>query len=535
MLDYTDLVIGASSALGSAIVVWSACLPGRRRVARELDEALAAAREKAEAAELARQEQGRHWQYAQQVISELESLVERRLPQVVQELEGVRVPATAGLAHPAVFEGTEVAGYLTAAEGLVRGAGDVVRRGVEESARGALRGIAEEVQAALTHAQADIDDGLDDLELTGGGVYAGAKDVRSILTKVDHSVTMGVHSVQRLRILTDSWPGVQRASCTVAEIVESARGRIRHSSAVDYAYHVDTGEIVVDGLIVEPAIVALTELLANATAYSGGTVAVHVQRVPNGIRFSVEDQGLGMAPLQLEEAERSLSAGGAWVTDLAEPGRLGFLVVGRLMAEYGLRAGLSPSAAGGMRADLLVPDAHLQEEVPQEPASAGGLRHAVRPEFPGGLRPPAVPGPRAPMAALAPPADAWTAGTRASDAWAATPPPPATAPVTAPAPAPAPAPASTSARLTPAQHNGAYQAQTPRLPDPSHGFGAPAPAAPELPVLPKRQPRAPRRHAAPSPRSHAALPDPETFTADLGRVMDTLMEGYGDGTNDQGA
>ncbi|MEU3558309.1 ATP-binding protein [Streptomyces fragilis] len=517
MLDYTDLVIGASSALGSAIVVWSACLPGRRRVARELDEALAAAREKAEAAELARQEQGRHWQYAQQVISELECLVERRLPQVVQELEGVRVPATAGLAHPAVFEGTEVAGYLTAAEELVRGAGGVVRRGMEESARGALRGIAEEVQAALTHAQADIDDGLDDLELTGGGAYAGAKDVRSILTKVDHSVTMGVHSVQRLRILTDSWPGVQRASCTVAEIVESARGRIRHSSAVDYAYHVETGEIVVDGLIVEPAIVALTELLANATAYSGGTVSVHVQRVPNGIRFSVEDQGLGMAPLQLEEAERSLSAGGTGVTDLAEPGRLGFLVVGRLTAEYGLRAGLAPSAAGGMRADLLVPDAHLQEEAPREPAAAGDLRHAVRPEFPGGARPSAVPGPRAPMAALAPPGLAPPA-----DAWAVAPPP------AAPAPAPA--------RLTPAQHNGAYQAQTPRLPDPAHGFGAPADAAPELPVLPKRQPRAPRRHAAPSPRpTHAALPDPETFTADLGRVMDTLMEGYGDGTNDLGA
>ncbi|WP_151772590.1 sensor histidine kinase [Streptomyces abyssomicinicus] len=518
MLDYTDLVIGASSALGSAIVVWSACLPGRRRAARELAEALAAAREKAEAAELARQEQGRHWQYAQQVISELECLVERRLPQVVQELEGVRVPATAGLAHPAVFEGTEVAGYLSAAEGLVRGAGDVVRRGVEESARGALRGIAEEVQAALTHAQADIDDGLDDLELTGGGVYAGAKDLRSILTKVDHSVTMGVHSVQRLRILTDSWPGIQRASCTVAEIVESARGRIRHSNAVDYAYHVDTGEIVVDGLIVEPAIVALTELLANATAYSGGTVSVHVQRVSNGIRFSVEDQGLGMAPLQLEEAERSLAAGGAWVTDLAEPGRLGFLVVGRLMSEYGLRAGLAPSAAGGMRADLLVPDAHLHDEAPQEPAAAGNPRRAREREAPGPT--PVVPGPRAAMAALSPAAaDTW-ADNRADTwggTWAGTPPPP------------------TPARLAPARHAGAYQAQTPRLPDPAQGNGQAAPTAPELPVLPKRQPRAPRRHAAPSPQAPAPLPDPETFTADLGRVMDTLMEGYGDGTNDLGA
>ncbi|MDH6228426.1 hypothetical protein [Streptomyces sp. MJP52] len=506
MLDYTDLVIGASSALGSAIVVGSACLPGRRRAARQLDEALAAAREKAEAAELARQEQGRHWQYAQQVIGELEGLVERRLPQVVQELEGVRVPATAGLAHPSVFEGTEVAGYLSAAENLVRGAGDVVRRGVEESARGALRGIAEEVQAALTHAQADIDDGLDDLELTGGGAYAGAKDLRSILTKVDHSVTMGVHSVQRLRILTDSWPGVQRASCTVAEIVESARGRVRHSDAVDYAYQVDTGETVVDGLIVEPAIVALTELLANATAYSGGTVSVHAQRVPNGLRFSVEDQGLGMAPLQLEEAERSLAAGGAWVTDLAEPGRLGFLVVGRLMSEYGLRAGLAPSASGGMRADLLVPDAHLQEEAPRSPAAAGDPRPAGHPGSADGGRPPAVPGPRAPMAALS-----ATAGT-----WGGAPPPP------------------TPAHLAPAHGTGAYQAQSPRLPDPFPGAGAAAHGAPELPVLPKRQPRAPRRHAAP-PRTPAAVPDPETFTADLGRVMDTLTEGYGDGTNDLGA
>ncbi|NYV75376.1 hypothetical protein, partial [Streptomyces sp. UH6] len=67
------------------------------------------------------------------------------------------------------------------------------------------------------------------------------------------------------------------------------------------------------------------------------------------------------------------------------------------------------------------------------------------------------------------------------------------------------------------------------------GNGQAASTAPELPVLPKRQPRAPRRHAAPSPQAPAPLPDPETFTADLGRVMDTLMEGYGDGTNDLGA
>lgn len=523
-------------------------------------------------AERAREEQARHWQYAQQVIGELECLVERRLPQVVQELEGVQVPASAGLVHPEVFEASEVAGYLTAAEELVRKAGDVVRRLVEESARGALRTIAEEVQAGLTRAQADIDDGLDDLELTGtsSGVN-GAGDLRSILTKVDHGVTMGVHGVQRLRILTDSWPGVQRASCTVAEIVESARGRIRHGAAVDYAYHVDTGEIVVDGLIVEPAIVALTELLANATAYSGGTVSVYVQRVPTGIRFSVEDQGLGMAPLQLEEAERALDAGGARLTDLAEPGRLGFLVLGRLMSEYGLRAGLSPSAAGGVRADLLVPDAHL------EWAEAG---HPVGYPAERASRVPVSPGPWVPMPALtAAPAgpgpfpgggpeslngsllNGSSAGGTGFDGAGTRRPPGAlpqagTAPETRTSPGmpgvgttpfewavpgrPAGPTAFTGPGTVPSAPSHRTDPRTGQEPgtapvastDTGAGTGmGPAPAG--LPHLPKRQPRARRRPPAPSER--AVLPDPETFTADLGRVMDTLAEGYGNGTPDQGA
>ncbi|HSA51780.1 MAG TPA: hypothetical protein VLH10_16920, partial [Yinghuangia sp.] len=322
--------------------------------------------------EEARAEAARNWAQHQLVMAELEHLVDVRLPAVVQELQGVRVHAPAGLRRPDAFDGSETAAYLEAVEDAVRVAGAAVRQRVEDSARAGVRVAAEEIQASLTRAQRDIDNAFDDQDDLASASGRGAASSQT-LARVDHSVTLATHTVQRLRILTESWPGVQRANCTVAEIMESARGRIRHSEAVEYTYHAHTGEAVVEGLVVEPVIVALTELLDNATAYSGNVAATHVHRVATGMRITVEDQGLGMSPLQLEEAERALASGTTDVTGLAEPGKLGFLVIGRLVHAYGLRVGLSPSASGGVRADLLIPAERLvaegSDQAPPAPAA----------------------------------------------------------------------------------------------------------------------------------------------------------------------
>ncbi|NUU21158.1 MAG: sensor histidine kinase, partial [Streptomycetaceae bacterium] len=410
----------------------------------------------------ARGEAAGNWSQLQLVMAELEHLTENRLPAVIQGLQGARMNAPVGLRRPDLFEGSEVAGYLEAVEEAARAAGTAVRRRVEDSARAGVRVAAEEIQASLTRAQRDIDNAFDEQDELGPD--RGAASAQT-LARVDHSVTLATHTVQRLRILTESWPGVQRANCTVAEIMESARGRIRQSDAVDYTYQAQTGEAVVEGLIVEPVIVALTELLDNATAYSGGVAATHVHRVASGMRITVEDQGLGMSPLQLQDAERALASGTTDVTGLADPGKLGFLVIGRLTHAYGLRVGLAPSASGGIRADLLVPAEHLVADGPQE-----------APE----------PTTAAPMATTP------------------------TAPAS-PEPAPAAAPALGSAEAD------------------GFGVDALVPAGTAgrtVHGLPKRQPRRAVRRVA-EPRQQE-VDDPDAFAEGFARLRGVLADGYGD-------
>ncbi|MFD0509354.1 hypothetical protein ACFQ0G_53610 [Streptomyces chiangmaiensis] len=422
------------------------------------------------------------WQYSQLVIGEVEHLVEQRLPAVVQEIRGVPVQSQPGLRHDS-FDGSEIAGYLTAIEDVLRGTAADVRRQVEESARAGVRVAAEEMQASLTRAQRDIDTALDDDDEHRGDI--GPRT----LAKIDHSVTLASHTVQRLRIIADSWPGVQRANCSIVEIIESARGHIRQVDAVEYAFQPETADVLVEGLIVEPVIVALTELLDNATSYSGERVSAYVQRVAAGMRITVEDSGLGMSPLQLERAERALASGGADVTALAEPFSLGFLVIGRLIHDYGLRVSLSPSAAGGVRANLMIPAERLVA-VPAE----------VEPTLPtwSAPLPPAAPQPVPAQLGSA----AGTGMVPAADpSW--------TGPRHEP-PTPAPAPA----------HGAAAVSVALPLPLPAEAAGSAA----RVHGLPKRQPRRVVRQGT-APRQQA-ISDPEAYTEGFGQLSRILADGF---------
>ncbi|MGW2082219.1 ATP-binding protein [Streptomyces sp. NPDC001939] len=306
--------------------------------------------------EQSRRDVHNEWRAKQLIVGEVQHWVERRLPALLHEIDGAVVRPEPALLY-GEFEGTELAGYLADAEVLVRERVTGAQDSAREAARTGVRVAAEEIQAALMRAQHDIDTALDDAEDHSSPSGYGISKTQ-VLTKIDHSVTLAVHMAQRLRVLTHSWPGVQRATCSIAEIVESARGRIMRLDAVSYVFQPETADVLVEGLLVEPAVIALAELLDNAASHSGGTVTVAAQRLPSGMRITVVDEGLGMSPLQLEEAERSLN-GPAGAEVLAEPFKLGLLVVARLAADYGLRAELLPSASGGVRAHLLIPADHL--------------------------------------------------------------------------------------------------------------------------------------------------------------------------------
>jgi hypothetical protein len=471
------LGVGCAACLALAAQQWRT----RRGVLSRLDDARAAlarteraaaleaerAREKhlGELAAVKRQNTALRDQ-GKRLLAELAHLVERRLPAVADQVRGVPEVTVPGPVHREA-EGTEIAVYLDAAEQRVREAATAVREQVAGSARAGVRAVAEELQAQVARAQRDIDRAMDNQP----------SNVVRLLTPLDHSITMAGHSAQRLRVLCDSWPGAQRADCTVAEIMDGARGRILHYEKIEYTYVPSTGDVWVQGRVVEPLIMAVAELLDNATAYSGDTVVVFAEYVAGGLRIVVEDLGLGMNAFQREEAESALAEGGSLdVTRLADERKLGFRVIGRLAATYGLRVGLSPSASGGVRAALLVPHGLLVDET-VEPFSAAaayddsGFADSVL-----------VPAAR--YAAVA----------------VASSPPAAAAPVLSAGPASSALPASSSDRA--------------------------AASASSL-GLPKRQPRVPQAaRFRPSQEAVTEQGDPEVLAAEFDRLRIALQEGY---------
>jgi hypothetical protein len=333
-----------------------------------------------EAVKAARKQAETTRQWYEAAVKESEHLV-TRLNAVVDEhargYPGVVVP---DLLHPG-FRDTALDKHHRAAIDLVREAVQTTRAGIGRSARAGVRGMADEVQMYLSRLQLEIDKAFQD--------FPSQTPFHQKLVDIDALATWTLHSVQRLRVLTGSWPGMQRANCTLSEIVEGARGRISAYNRVDYTYLPDVGEQWVEGRVVEPITIALTELLSNATSYSSDRVGVYINKVPAGFRIVVEDAGHGMNSFQLAEAERLLSYQSELdAAGLADERKLGFAVIGRLMQDYGFRVDVSaPSGGGGVKAVCLIPNSVMSEPPAQPTSPVGAARHRLDERSPSAHRP----------------------------------------------------------------------------------------------------------------------------------------------------
>ncbi|MFE7524330.1 nitrate- and nitrite sensing domain-containing protein [Kitasatospora sp. NPDC057542] len=126
---------------------------------------------------------------------------------------------------------------------------------------------------------------------------------------------------------------------------------------------------------VGPVAHVLAELMENATTFSKPPTPVEVRAavVGRGLAIEIEDRGLGMDPEQYDTANELMSRPPR--TDVlarADDIRLGFHVVSRLAALHGLRIEFRPSAFGGTRAVVLVPDELVLDGDAGLPDGAGG-------------------------------------------------------------------------------------------------------------------------------------------------------------------
>lgn len=331
----------------------------------ELEERTRAAERDAEARtgeleERTRAAEGR----AAALAAEIAHLARVRMPAMVDTAarghRGVTVPGP----QDEALAGTEVEEHHRAVLDLCAEAVAVTRESIGLAARASVRDLVDEAQTYLVRSQMAVIEEMNKVP--------EATAFQQGLMNIDHPLTRSVHTLQRLRILAGSWPGLQRADCTFAEIVESARGRIDPYLRVHYTHEPISGGVWVEGRVVEPVTIALTELLANATSYSDGKVLVEVQQTQTGWCVLVDDSGLNMSPQQRAEAERLLSRHTVLdVTTVPDTLSLGFPVIGRLTAAYGFRVDVgSTSPYGGVRAVLHVPNELLGSgPTPEEEAA----------------------------------------------------------------------------------------------------------------------------------------------------------------------
>jgi len=174
--------------------------------------------------------------------------------------------------------------------------------------------------------------------------------------EISHGGNQLARRLQTFSVLIGSWPGRQRDSASLLDVVRGGVSRIRDYDRIEI-----TGEIpyAVTSRAVEPVVLSLAELLDNAARHSEPGTKVQVWFVPgtNGVSVFIDDSGIGMTPEERATAARLLSGQQqVWITQMRNPPRLGLVTAGQYAARYGFRAGADQeSATGGVRAWVFIP------------------------------------------------------------------------------------------------------------------------------------------------------------------------------------
>ncbi|MFD8218265.1 ATP-binding protein [Streptomyces sp. NPDC059697] len=248
-------------------------------------------------------------------------------------------------------------------DGLLERFSDTVRHAqtrADQSAKAALKASMRSIQALANEQQVSISEMQDRHD---------HPDVLRDLLEIDHTNAQFGRRAQAIAVLCGSWPGRQRATSPLIEVVRGATSRIRDYRRIRINGQADTA---VESRAVEPVVLAVAELLDNAARHSqpNTTVEVSVQAVHNGAVVVIDDAGVGMDSRGSEHAAALLTGRRAVdVTRLDDPPQFGFAVIGVLATRYGFNVSVDTrSPYGGVRAVVFVPAALLTHADPvQEP------------------------------------------------------------------------------------------------------------------------------------------------------------------------
>ncbi|GAA2859994.1 nitrate- and nitrite sensing domain-containing protein [Streptosporangium fragile] len=225
----------------------------------------------------------------------------------------------------------------------------------------------------------------------------GERDDRRLadLRALDHLATRMRRNSENLLVLAGQEAARRRQRpVELTEVIRVALSEVEDHDRV--TIRAGSGAAVA-GPAVGDVVHLLAELVENAVSFSpkGTPVTVSGDRVDGGVMVAVTDQGIGMTPGELAEANRRLAD--PQVADASVARRIGLFVVGRLALRHGIRVRLHPRETG-LTAMVTLPESLLvaASAMPVAPPRAPVLAAPVAPEAsPAPLwnRPPGTTGP----------------------------------------------------------------------------------------------------------------------------------------------
>ncbi|NUP23771.1 MAG: ATP-binding protein, partial [Streptomyces sp.] len=274
----------------------------------------------------------------------------------LRHLLTVRLPAVEDAGDPAApqrdllddrLADTDFAACLDDVLDRFAAAAEHAQSRADQSAKAALKASMRSIQALANEQQVSIAEMQDRHD---------HPDVLRDLLEVDHTNAQFGRRAQTIAVLCGSWPGRQRATSALIEVVRGATSRIRDYRRIRVNGEVD---IAVRSRAVEPVVLAVAELLDNAARHSQPhtTVEVAIQTVHNGACVVIDDAGVGMDGQAVDLAADLLSGRRTMdITRLGDPPRFGFAAVGALAHRYGFSVSADTlSPYGGVRAVVFLP------------------------------------------------------------------------------------------------------------------------------------------------------------------------------------
>ncbi|WP_101441000.1 nitrate- and nitrite sensing domain-containing protein [Amycolatopsis echigonensis] len=317
-------------------------------------------------------------------------VADHRLPEAVQRLLTEPDPAPENLRHRAavapvpIFTREEV-GQVARAFDAVHG--EAVRLAAEQAM------LRENVNAMFVNLSQRSQDLVERQLSVLDRMEAGEQDPETLggLFELDHLATRMRRNSENLLVLSGTDLAREDTGPVVAdEIIGAALSEVEDYQRIEIG---PAPALAVRGDAVNDLVHVVSELLENATRYSGPQTAVTVDsaRTPEGAwRIEITDRGAGMPQAEIDRTNARLAHPPE--VDVEVSRRMGLFVVATLAERHAIAVKLSPAEGRGLTATVVVPPALITEAPPL-------------PQLPPPVEPEPAPEPEllAPLAPLAPP------------------------------------------------------------------------------------------------------------------------------------